>query len=177
MNVILLTHEREVDRPTNTGALALKAYPQWCRRIIWSRVHPDEALLLSLQQADAAVLYPAVTEEALSGEASGDSINFESQSSGPYLRELPETLVIIDATWQEARKMIRQSPYLKQANKFSLPEADTSQFKLRRNQVEGGLCTLECIIRLCSLKGLCQEAEYLAQLFVAMNEGHSGKTG
>lgn len=170
MNVILLTHEREVERLTNTGALALKAYPQWCRRVIWSRVRPDDTLLQLLQQPDVAVLYPAVAAETPVGGESGDTQSIEPQPSGSYLAERPETLVIIDATWQEARKMIRQSPYLQQANKFALPEVHTSKFKLRRNQVDGGLCTLECIIRLCSLKGLCAEAEYLEQVFVSMNE-------
>lgn len=172
MNVILLTHEREVERPTNTGALALTAYPQWCRRITWSRVRPDKGLLQILLQPGAAVLYPAVTAEAPVDGKSGDTQGIESHSSGAYLTELPETLVIIDATWQEARKMIRQSPYLQQANKFALPEVQTSKFKLRRNQVDGGLCTLECIIRLCSLKGLTTEAEYLEQEFVSMNDTH-----
>ncbi|ABV36617.1 DTW domain containing protein [Shewanella sediminis HAW-EB3] len=172
MNVILLTHEREVERLTNTGALALRAYPQWCRRIIWSRVRTDKALLQILHQPGAAVLYPAVTIEAPVDGKSGDTQSIEPQLSASYLTELPETLVIIDATWQEARKMLRQSPYLQQANKFALPEVNTSQFKLRRNQVDGGLCTLECIIRLCSLKGLCAEAEYLEQAFVSMNDTH-----
>ncbi len=98
MNVILLTHEREVERLTNTGALALKAYPQWCRRVIWSRVRPDKALLQILHQPGAAVLYPAVTIEAPVDGKSGDTQSVEPQPSGSYLAELPETLGIIDAT-------------------------------------------------------------------------------
>jgi len=175
MNVILLTHEREVDRPTNTGVLALKAYPQWCRRIIWSRVRPNEALLNILQASDAAVLYPAQTvtpliTDTIKAPRCALERDHKEPNSGLYLSEQPDTLIIIDATWQEARKMIRQSPYLQQAQKFALPDVHTSAFKLRRNQIQGGLCTLECIIRLCSLKGLCAEAQYLEQVFMSMNE-------
>ncbi|WP_299794537.1 tRNA-uridine aminocarboxypropyltransferase [uncultured Shewanella sp.] len=166
MNVILLTHEREVERPTNTGSVALKAYPQWCRRIIWSRVSPDETVLELLQQSSTAVLYPAVTCQS---GVSEDANSNETIVSGSYLTELPETLIIIDATWQEARKMIRQSPYLQQANKFALPDLQ-SRFKLRRNQVEGGLCTLECIISLCLLNERYAEAENLEQLFLSVNQ-------
>ncbi len=175
MNVILLTHEREVDRPTNTGVLALKAYPQWCSRIIWSRVRPNETLLNILKVSNAAVLYPAqIVTPLITDTVKAQSCEVEKDDKEPnlglYLSEVPDTLVIIDATWQEARKMLRQSPYLQQAQKFALPDAHTSTFKLRRNQIEGGLCTLECIIRLCSLKGLCAEADYLEQVFMSMNE-------
>jgi len=48
--------------------------------------------------------------------------------------------VILDATWQEARKMLRQSSYLKTAARISLPPLMLgSTFILRRNQQEGGL--------------------------------------
>ncbi len=55
------------------------------------------------------------------------------------------SLVILDATWQEAGKMYRQSPYLQSLARVELQTEQGSAFRLRRNQRQGGLCTLECI--------------------------------
>ena len=55
------------------------------------------------------------------------------------------SLVILDATWQEAGKMYRQSPYLQSLARVELQAEQGSAFRLRRNQRQGGLCTLECI--------------------------------
>lgn len=76
----------------------------------------------------------------------------------------------MDATWQEARKMLRQSTYLRAANKFTLPENTRSSFSLRRNQIEGGLCTVECIIEMCRLTGMAAEAAELEQVFTVFNQ-------
>ncbi|WP_336512798.1 MULTISPECIES: tRNA-uridine aminocarboxypropyltransferase [Shewanella] len=164
---MLLTHERELLRPTNTGRLALDAFPHFCSRLIWSRVAPDKRLVSLLSQQSAAVLFP--DEKGASESPNGvDTLNAKSESlltKDIYLECLPQTLVIIDATWQEARKMLRQSPYLKQAAKFALSGNHDSSFTLRRNQVDGGLCTIECIIEVCKIQGLTQEAEQLNTVF------------
>ncbi|BAJ02345.1 DTW domain-containing protein [Shewanella violacea] len=160
MKLVLLTHEREVQRPTNTGSLALSAFPQWCRRIMWSRVAPDRELIALINSHRAAVLFPRPKNLF-----SSDNLSVENTTEQLYLEHIPDTLIILDATWQEARKMMRQSPYLKAADKFALTEQLDSGFTLRRNQIEGGLCTIECIISLLELKSRHQEAEELKQAF------------
>ncbi len=170
MNLVLLTHQREVDRPTNTGLLALSAFPQWCRRIIWSRLDPDLALIKLMSSHKAAVLFPRLTapcctDDKCNLDEKSMLVCLESTSEQVYLEHMPDTLIILDATWQEARKMMRQSPYLKTADKFALTERPSSAFTLRRNQIEGGLCTIECIISLLELKNRYEEAELLTQAF------------
>ncbi|WP_076413753.1 tRNA-uridine aminocarboxypropyltransferase [Shewanella sp. UCD-KL12] len=159
MKFVLLTHERELLRTTNTGSLAVKAYPEWCERRVWSRVHPDEALVAQLKNHQAALLYPKLDGR---GEPditqSGQGIDLDQ---GNYIDSLPYTLIILDATWQEARKMIKRSPYLQLADKYALNTDTVSDFTLRRNQIEGGLCTLECIIEVCKVNGLLDEAHGL----------------
>ncbi len=41
--------------------------------------------------------------------------------------------------------MYRQSPYLQSLARVELQAEQGSAFRLRRNQRQGGLCTLECI--------------------------------
>ena len=74
--------------------------------------------------------------------------------------------MLIDATWQEARKMYNQSPYLKALPKVSLVDAPKSIYPLRRNQIEGGLCTAECVIHLLTESENVIEAQQLSQLLM-----------
>ncbi|WP_394393162.1 DTW domain-containing protein [Shewanella woodyi] len=167
MKVILLTHEREVTRLTNTGGKALELFPHWCSRVIWSRVEADDEIVHLLSSNRAAVLFP---KPVLSKETGDSMLQVPMEELSLYLNEIPETIIILDATWQEARKMIRQSPYLATANKYALTQGGDSQFNLRRNQIPGGLCTLECIIQLCHSAKMTEEALELEAAYIALNQ-------
>ncbi|MBW8184841.1 DTW domain-containing protein [Shewanella nanhaiensis] len=167
MKVILLTHEREVSRLTNTGLVALERFPDWCARVIWSRVEPDDEIVDLLSSKRAAVLFP---KPVLSKETGDSMVQAPMEELNLYLNEIPEIIIILDAIWQEARKMIRQSPYLATANKYALTQGGDSQFNLRRNQIPGGLCTLECIIQLCHSAKMSEEALELEAAYIALNQ-------
>jgi len=162
LHIILLTHEREVNRISNTGQLALNAYPQYCQRIIWGRTTPNEALVTALNSRDSALLFPKQASEESCDPAVFNVVNDSEINSAQVMTK---TLVLLDATWQEARKMWRQSPYLQTARTYSLASEQHSKFTLRRNQVEGGLCTVECIITLFEQANMKQEAAVLATQF------------
>ncbi|QYJ96050.1 DTW domain-containing protein [Shewanella alkalitolerans] len=171
MKFVLLTHEREYDRPSNTGQLALAAFPELCRRVPWSRIAPDEALKQACESGEALLLFPKErdTDETDSGSRMGSSVN---QVSTPeqLLAKIDEEqgmrqVIILDATWQEARKMMRQSPYLQAAKRLTLQESEPSRYRLRRNQLSQGLCTIECIISLMHSLGMSQEAQQLDEAF------------
>lgn len=175
MKIILLTHERELNRASNTATLALNAYPTLCKRVLWARKAPDAWLMEHLSLGRTALLYPQ-TEESTSEEsisrtqAANESPNLSlnptpdpssklnpSPAQGATLPQKTalkaalklgkplNSLVILDATWQEAGKMYRQSPYLQSLARVELQAEQGSAFRLRRNQRQGGLCTLECI--------------------------------
>ena len=154
MSIILLTHQRELDRKTNTGALALETCADIVRRVVWARREPDAVLLDLLQRNQAVLIYPG---------ADGPSAE---------LRDF-EHVILLDATWQEARKMYNQSPYLHAAPKAVLTAGEASSYRLRRNQPAGGLCTAECVIRILRDRGLPQQADELEASFSAFNQHHS----
>ncbi|WP_263223007.1 tRNA-uridine aminocarboxypropyltransferase [Shewanella sp. SM29] len=184
MQIILLTHERELTRKTNTGQLALAAFPEEVKSIIWSRTALDNDLVAMLASQQAKLLFPAsdtefamptdinpletnLAEPALSN---AQALLVPAQSTVIAAQRMPSQVVILDATWQEARKMLRQSPYLKTAERVSLPPLmPESAFILRRNQQEGGLCTAECIIALWRQCGRAEQATVLASLFTELN--------
>ena len=146
MKIFLLTHEREIDRKTNTGIVAINSTKKLVERIIWDRVNPDKRLLELIESNSTILLFPSLDAKPLS------TTNFEN-------------VIIIDATWQEARKMYNKSPYLKTTNKAILISKNTSQYNLRRNQPQGGLCTIECVIEILKLKGKNNFANNLTEKF------------
>jgi DTW domain-containing protein YfiP len=58
----------------------------------------------------------------------------------PHKRPL---FILLDGTWDEARKMFRKSPYLQTFPVLSLQPEQLSRYKLRRAQTEAHLCTAE----------------------------------
>ncbi|AXQ15779.1 hypothetical protein BS332_17480 [Shewanella algae] len=171
VKIILLTHERELNRASNTATLALNAYPTLCKRVLWARKAPDAWLMEHLSLGRTALLYPqteeSTSEESVSrAQAVNESPNLSqspnqspaqgatlpqdaaqeaAQKAALKLGKPLNSLVILDATWQEAGKMYRQSPYLQSLARVELQTEQDSAFRLRRNQRQGGLCTLECI--------------------------------
>ncbi|MFK8021278.1 MAG: DTW domain-containing protein [Pseudomonadales bacterium] len=150
MKILLLTHEREINRATNTGSLAIESSKGLVERIIWERTKPNRELTKLIESNEALLLYAE-------GEPSRSTI------------ENYENIVIIDGTWQEARKMFNKSPYLKQAPQSTLALQKDSAYTLRRNQPAGGLCTIECIIEVLKIKGQQEMASELTQKFVEFN--------
>ncbi|HDS1197698.1 TPA: DTW domain-containing protein [Shewanella algae] len=165
VKIILLTHERELNRASNTATLALNAYPTLCKRVLWARKAPDAWLMEHLSLGRTALLYPqteeSTSEESISRTQAANESPNQSPAQGATLpqdatQEAAQkadlklgkplnSLVILDATWQEADKMYRQSPYLQSLARVELQTEQDSAFRLRRNQRHGGLCTLECI--------------------------------
>ncbi|GAA5314973.1 MAG: hypothetical protein AseanaTS_01770 [Candidatus Pelagadaptatus aseana] len=156
MKIYLLTHAREVSKKTNTGQLALQVCPDVCERIVWDRVGPDPRLL-SLSD-DAVLLYPKT-----------DALKDSTESVWADQVDGIETFIVIDSTWQEARKIYNRSPYLHHLKKYSLPENVSSSFRLRRNQKVNGLCTAEIVEFLLRATGRFDVADDLADEFQVLN--------
>ena len=162
MKIILLTHERELHRPTNTGSLALELSGGMVERVLWQRTQPNLALVALLAKQEAVLLYPADKIAAASDCTSNHQLTELNTST-------TNTIIILDGTWQETQKMYNKSDYLQRAPKLSLATRADSTFVLRRNQIDGGLCTIECIIELCKMQQQFELADTLLTAFVQFN--------
>jgi len=158
MKIFLLTHERELHRATNTGSIAIEDYNEIVERILWERVKPDKNLTRLIENNEAVLLY-----------STGESSQEDSPALSSVLVEEFENIIIIDSTWQESKKIFKQSPYLKSAPQFRLKTTNDSIYKLRANQPKGGLCTIECIIEVLRMKGQHQIASDLSLKFEQFN--------
>jgi len=149
MNIYLLTHPREVNKKTNTGALVAEVLADNCHVFIWDRVSPNPELLSRIEHESVALLYPTEDSTPVDSCESFDSV------------------IILDGTWQEAQKMYNRSPYLKSLKKIKLTPEEVSSYTLRRNQKASGLCTAECAIEILKLNHCASKGE---QLQIKLND-------
>lgn len=150
MKIYLLTHKREHDRKTNTGSLAVKCSNGIVESIVWDRVNPNRALLDMIEKNETLLLYPT------------------GNSKRSKLEDF-DNVIILDGTWQEAKKIYNRSPYLKSIPKATLNTEKVSDYRLRRNQLDHGLCTIECVIEILQIKGQNQLAAELKTVFENFN--------
>lgn len=124
----LLTHPNEFQRETNTGKLVARVIKQVNIRE-WQRKQPDPYCL-----PGSSVLTPVLV--------------FPGQDSMPltqWQKQHPSAsnFIVLDGTWQEAKKMLNRSQWLQNLPKVHLEATQSSQYQLRRNQEVGNLCTFE----------------------------------
>lgn len=175
----LLSHSRELQKSTNTGALVVQALSASLKIrvevIEWQRKAADPRLLALSEKQQLGLVYPlhADTVQACYLLQQGQ---YQPQNS-LAITELPTRLnesvkhwVLLDATWQEAAKMLRQSSYLQSCYRLAIEADSPSLYKLRRNQKEGALCTAEVVMELLQQTGFIDEKEQLMLLFNEFNK-------
>lgn len=175
----LLTHSRELQKSTNTGALVVQALsPSLKIRvevIEWQRKAADQRLLVLSEKQQLGLVYPlqADTAQACYLLQQGQ---YQAQNPAAItelatcLNESIKHWVLLDATWQEASKMLRQSPYLQSCYRLAIKPDTPSLYRLRRNQKEGALCTAEVVMELLQQTGFENEKEQLMLLFQEFNK-------
>jgi len=129
---LLLTHTREVEKLTNTGRLLLNCLPNIDLHM-WQR---KESLGVLLQGRRAVLLFPN-DDDSTATFSNAQQVMLDADD-----RVEPTLWVLLDSTWQQAKKMVRQSPELRALPRlsFNIPKG-ASRYHLRRNQQ--GLSTLE----------------------------------
>jgi DTW domain-containing protein YfiP len=153
----LLMADIEPLKPSNTGWLIADVVADTFA-FSWARTQVDPALLtlLANPQWQPYVVFPGefVTPErvvtALLPTVDGDT--------HPAKRPL---FVLLDATWSEAGKMFRKSPYLNAFPVLSLHPDQLSNYRLRRSSRADHFCTSEVGALCLALAGEPRAAEVL----------------
>ncbi|MFC3606212.1 tRNA-uridine aminocarboxypropyltransferase [Stutzerimonas tarimensis] len=133
VGVCLLMHDIEVLKPSNTGWLIADVVSEtWA--FTWTRTGVDPRLpaLLNDPQWQPFVVFP--------GEYAPPQRVTDEATAAPGKRPL---FILLDATWTEARKMFRKSPYLDTLPVLSLQPDAMSRYRLRRSTRGEHLCTAE----------------------------------
>lgn len=152
----IIIHEREIVRPTNTGKLIKTLLAKNATLEIWQRKRASEVIQRKLSSGKYRpyLVFPA------------DSDDFKERvvDYKPRDHRIP-AFILLDGTWQEARKIMRQSESLKTLPIIALNPKRKSKFVLRKNQAETHLCTFETAIELMLLAGETKNAKVMDQFF------------
>ena len=134
ISLLVLIHEREYWKPSNTGHLLRLISPQAkvvVRRNPWN---PEKTLSLLNKKRKQLVLFP-------SKEAKDLSLSYVES-----LKE-PVQFIIPDGSWRQARKIIVRDPHLKNLPRVQLKGFPPSQYRLRKERRREGMATFEAIAR------------------------------
>lgn len=129
---LVLRHASEHTRPSNSGRWAALALPR--ARLVEYALPGAEPDLSALAEPGTVVLFPSPHPATLV--------------------PLPRQVVVLDATWAQARRMIQRIPALRTLPRLALPARALAVVDpIRRSKVAGGLCTLEAMAAALHLLG------------------------
>lgn len=133
--VLLLQHPRERDMPIGTARMASLCLPN-------SELHvgidfeSSSALGRALRDPErpAMLLYPA-----------DDAVDVRTEPpKGPI------TLVVVDGTWWQARKLVRANPSLAALPKLAFTPDAPSEYRIRREPLPSYVSTIEALVHVLS---------------------------
>jgi DTW domain-containing protein YfiP len=147
-------------KPSNTGWLIADVVTDtfafgWAR----TEVAPELLTLLNDPQWQPYVVFPR--------EFADDARVVHDVTHEADKRPL---FILLDGTWDEARKMFRKSPYLQRFPVLSLLPEQLSRYTLRRAQSESHLCTAEVGALCLDLSGDALAAQALNAYFDVYTE-------
>ena len=150
----LLMADIEPLKPSNTGWLIADVVADTFA-FGWARTEADPALLALLAdpQWQPVVVFP--------GEfVAPERVVIEVAAAGASAGKRP-LFILLDATWPEARKIFRKSPYLDRFPVLSLQPEQISRYQLRRSRRDDHFCTAEVAGLCMDLAGEPQAAQVL----------------
>ena len=155
--VCLIMADIEPLKPSNTGWLIADVVADTFA-FGWSRTAVDPALLVMLAdpQWQPYLVFPG--EFVAAGRVVTELLPADAPDGRADKRPL---FVLLDATWPEARKMFRKSPYLNHLPVLSLQPDQLSRYRLRRSRREDHFCTSEVAALCLELAGEPHAAQTL----------------
>ena len=159
--VCLLMADIEPLKPSNTGWLIADVVPDTFA-FGWARTEVDPALLALLAdpQWQPYVVFPG---EFVAPERVVHALSQPQPRGGDAVESAPQRplFILLDATWPEARKMFRKSPYLERFPVLSLQPEQISRYRLRRSRRGDHFCTAEVAALCLELAGEAHAAQVL----------------
>jgi len=158
--VCLIMADIEPLKPSNTGWLIADVVSSTFA-FGWARTEVDPALLAVLADAQWQPYLVFPGEFVASERVVTEVLPIEAEDGNEVRQGKRPLFVLLDATWPEARKMFRKSPYLNHLPVLSLQSEQLSRYKLRRSQRDEHFCTSEVAALCLALAGETLAAQTL----------------
>jgi DTW domain-containing protein len=131
--VVVLQHPRERDMPIGTARMATLCLPnaELHEGVVWDDAKL-ERLLSDPSDPDRrpVLLYP--------GEGAIDVMTDPPRG--------PVTLVVVDGTWWQARKVVRANPRLLALPRYAFTPPNPSEYRIRKEPAETYVSTIEALV-------------------------------
>ena len=158
LGFLLLQHVRERRSSSNTGNLVRKVLPNSSIVAYGRQGAPFDPKRLTDVDGAAALLYPSPDAVALSA----DRIAVDEVT----------TLVVLDATWPQARRMFQRLPPLRRLPAWCLPQSRAPRWQLRKQRQPGHLSTAGAVASALEVCGYPEAAATLDGALAAMTRAH-----
>jgi len=155
---VLVQHGVEVDRPTNTGRLALRMLSNRALVVYGRRGVALETAPLEDDAFEHRLLFPRAEASELS------PADFRLRTGRPL------SLAVADGTWAQASHMSRRIAPLRRMPCVRLPPGPPGLWTIRRPRRPDQLCTLEAIVRAVALAGYAAEAAAMQAALATVHE-------
>ena len=142
VDVAVWMHHREFGRASNTGTVLRDAFEN-CEILV--KGHPADDAALAAMLGGAAVLFPG-----------------EEAAPVSSLATPPETLIVVDATWRNARRMVKRLP--PSVRRVKLDDDDATEANLiaplrrTRGREDVKVCTAQAALAALAALGLEDDA-------------------
>jgi len=162
VDFLLLFHRDEIFKPTNTGKLIDDCFPEHTFCFEWSRTEPQPELLQLLNDPKRRfyILYPYDLEQPR------ELVNAIPVAEND--QKIP-TLVILDGTWRQSRRMFNSSRWLPNFPIFKLTPEQASTYATRGAAYQNYLSTAESVALALSESGLLEPGTHLQNLYAEFN--------
>jgi DTW domain-containing protein len=163
--VVVLQHPCEAGNPIGTAWMVERCLS--AQRIVGIELENDREFINALSNPDAPPILLAPGPDAL-----------DLRSHAP---SGPVTLIVVDGTWPQARKLLRVNPRLAALPRYAFVPAQPSRYRIRRepaahcvSTIEATVAALECLEPIDSARVLAPfDAMVEHQLRIAAEKKHS----
>ena len=130
--ILVIQHRREQGSQSNTGPLAHKVLEN-SKLVVYGERQPLDASVLTEPGRDTFVLFPLPDAPTISPEVIAPAPGRNT------------TLVVLDGSWRQARRMSRRIPGIRSLPFVQLPAHLSPEWTLRKPRLPGQLSTAEAV--------------------------------
>lgn len=161
VDFVLIFHRDEIFKPSNSGRLIADAFPMNTFAFCWDRKSPDEELISLIKDPgrDCYIVFPA--DETYSREI----LQAPVEAPGKKL-----TLIMLDATWRQGRRMFNFSQWLAKLPVLRISPSEKADYASRKAHQEDYLSTAESAALALSSAGYSNLAKTLLDYFSVFNQ-------
>lgn len=176
----LIVHAEEFDKPTSTGHLLTSLLPA-TKEKIWSRPSTGEVFWKD-PDVSVALLFPSpqsmlwkssneLNSEHKDSKLKTEFCDLNVEDNQVQLHSF-KRLILLDGTWKQCRRMVNGCPNLKALPAIRIEPSYTSRFRLRKQNSENNLSTIEVAIEILRLAGEYDNARSLWASFMLFQEAY-----